>query len=190
MSLLLALQLESQSSDAEIIAIERHPSLLELLRRNLERNSFDDHVRVLEADIRTLEPQLAHRADIVVCNPPFYRKGEGRVSPNAEKRAAHQELHGGLDDFVKAAAFVLKPARGLAKFVLPPARLQDFMEAVRQTDLGLESLRFVHDRPQSPAYLFEAEARRQSQADLKILAPLVVFEDGSHTPCALARLNP
>ncbi len=47
-------------------------------------------------------------ADVVITNPPFYLLGSGRINPDSQDAAARHELLGTLQDFVSAAAYLLK----------------------------------------------------------------------------------
>ena len=96
-----------------------------------------------------------------------------RPSADEERACARYELHGGLSDFVDAAYAALE-ARGVFKVVLPPERFVEFSGLVSARGMGLERLRFVHDRDGVPAYLFEAWCRKGGRAELEVSPPLVV----------------
>lgn len=187
----VSLAIARQFSDAEILAVERQPSLGELLTENIALNGFEGRVTPILTDLRELRSthsKLAQRYDLVVSNPPFYRDGEGRQSAVIERREAHQELHGTLVDFLEVGRWLLKP-RGFYKLVLPPSRLSEVMAVCQTSDLGLRSLRFVHARSGQDAYLMEVVLRRDHKGIFVVHPPLVLHEADGFTPEVQKRLE-
>ncbi len=172
-SLCVARQLER----ARVVAVERQEALFELLVENIARNDLDDRVEPVRGDVRDHRELLApHSADLVVCNPPYFRQGERRPSANAQRAAARHELHGELDDFLDAARYVLKQ-RGRLKIILPPLRLADLIAGSTRGDLVFESMRFFHSRADTNAYLVESVLRRGGAPDLEIRPPLYIYRN-------------
>lgn len=166
-----------------VTALERQPSLLERLERNIARNAeVLGEVELVRADLREHRKVLTpHQADLVLCNPPYFPEGTRRVSDDAERADAHHERHGGLADFVAASCYVLKH-RGWLKLILPPWRLVSLMAAIAPRDLRLVSTRFVHAEPGRDAYLMEVVMRRGRAPDARVRPPLFVRgEDGFYT---------
>lgn len=174
---IVSLCIARQLDDAHVWAVERQDSLFELLQRNIAANDLSERVDAIHGDIRKFRELLeAHTADLVVCNPPYFRQGERRPSSNAERAAAHHELHGALVDFVDAARYVLRQ-RGRLKIILPPIRLADLIQAAEGTDLTFESMRFFHSRVDTDAYLVESVLRRGGAPDLKVRPPLYIYQN-------------
>ena len=175
----VALSVGAREPGWQIVALERHDGLLGLLRHNIESNGSEVQARA--GDVRERK-ELPHAvATLVLCNPPYYKADSYRLGEDVERAGARYELHGGLGDFVRAAAKLLMP-RGVLKMVLPPERLADAMREAAEIGMGVERLRFVHDREGQSAYLFELECRKGGRAALEVRAPLVVREaDGRYT---------
>ncbi len=166
-----------QYPGAQVLGVERQTSLFDLLHRNIELNDLDERVSAVQADVREYREHLEpHSAELVVCNPPYFRKGARRPSANAQRAAARHELHGGLADFVDAACYVLEQ-RGRLKIILPPIRLADLIAAADATDLAFESMRFFHSRADTDAYLVESVLRRGGAPDLKVRPPLYIYKN-------------
>lgn len=185
----VALTVAYQRPDVQVVAVERQPELAALLRRNIEENDLKN-VAVIEGDLRhrrdLFTPQTAA---LVLANPPYYARGARRPSANAQRAQAHHELHGTLEDFVRAAAYLLEH-KGWLQLIAPPVRHLDVIAAAGDTDLRLAELRHYHDRADRPAYLTEYRFRRPSAPDLKIRAPLTIRDaDGSYTAEVRRRLG-
>lgn len=172
----VALTIAHQHRSWQVIAVERQPSLVAILRKNVAENELDN-VRVIEGDLRDYRQLLSpHTADLVVTNPPYYPKGSRRPSTIEERAAAHHELHGELGDFVDAAAYVLHQ-RGWLQLIAPPIRLAHALDAASNTDLRPASLRFYHSRATDAAYLFEGRWRRGAAPDMTVRPPLVIYDE-------------
>jgi tRNA1Val (adenine37-N6)-methyltransferase len=175
----VALSIAARERDrgVELRAVERQETLVEMLRRNVVRNGLEESVEVVVGDLREHRDGLLapHSAELVVANPPFRPVGRGRISDDPVRAAAHVELFGTLGDFLSAAAYVLVP-RGWCKMIVPPRRLRDLFAARAETDLDVESLRFVHTRPGREAYLVEVVLRRGGTPEISVAAPLLVHQ--------------
>jgi tRNA1Val (adenine37-N6)-methyltransferase len=123
--------------------------------------------------VRKLAP--AESFDAVVTNPPFYPVGSGRINPLAQKAAARHEVHGALDDFIAASAYLLKRG-GRCLAVYSASRLADLLVGLRKKSLEPKTLQFVHARSDEPASMVLAEAVKGAGAEMKTEPPLVLYE--------------
>lgn len=190
----VALTIAHQHPRWKVLALERQESLLELLRTNIAENDLKN-LEVIAGDLREHRRLFqAHSADLVVANPPYFSPGARRPSANAERAAARHELFGGIEDFVAAAAYILKQ-RGWLQMIAPPLRLRDALQSADGTDLSLASLRFYHSHREDPAYLSELRWRRGGAADMVIRPPLFIYADNprqgekKYSPETTARLQ-
>ncbi len=74
----IAVALAVNLSETEIIAIDISPRALALARRNAERHTVADRIRLLEGDL--LEP-LDAPVDVIVANLPYVRGGDFEAAP-------------------------------------------------------------------------------------------------------------
>ncbi len=185
----VALTIAHTHPDWQVIALERQPSLLKLLRRNIEVNQLTN-VEVIAGDLRDHRDLLdPHSADLVLCNPPYFRPGDRRPSPKVERAAGRHELHGTLADFIAASAYVLDQ-RGWMQMLTPPLRLPDALAGAEPTDLSLQSLRFYHANASKNAYLVDYRFRRGGAPDMAIRPPLYIYrEQGVYTDEVARRIG-
>ena len=90
------------------IGTEIQPDLVELCRRNIERNTFASGLEVRQADIAHLPSELRESFDHALMNPPYHEEARHDASPNAIKRTANTEKTGGLSVWVAAASGALR----------------------------------------------------------------------------------
>lgn len=171
----VALSISARRVDLEVVAIERQEALFKLLKENIAHNEDKlGAIRALKTDLRDHRSLLrSHQADLVVCNPPYFTPNARRPSSNPERAAARHELHGTLHDFIAAGCYVLKH-KGWFKIILPPVRLLDLFDAIKDKDLGIVSMRFIHPAPSDSAYLTEVLMRRGRGNDFNVLTPLYI----------------
>ena len=160
---------------SKVFCVELQESLYALLLRNIARHDLLHQAIAIKADVKNLKALPAHTADLVICNPPFYKVGQGKKSPSIERRLAHHEIGTQLRHFIAAAQYTSKP-NGFFKLVLPPFRLEDVFEIVNDTDFGIQSLRFIHARADREAYLVEILMKRGSRSPLEVRPALVIHE--------------
>lgn len=106
--------------DAEVQLIERQAELAGLCSRNIVENGL--HLR---AELRMLDYRRLDRwrdevvgGTLLVANPPYYRPGYGRMSPNSCRAAARHELNGTLGELVVACRDAMSAATGWTALAL------------------------------------------------------------------------
>lgn len=175
----LALLLAAKEKYRRIFAVEVQEALLALARRNIEENGFSHTVVPLLADVRALSARdLGKELDVVVANPPYFKKGCGFSSPHAAKQAARHEEYGGITEFAAAAARCLKSG-GRFICVYRPDRLETLFAALRAARLAPKRMIFVHDSPEKPSSMVLTEAKLDAAEGLVLLPPLFLHESGA-----------
>jgi tRNA1(Val) A37 N6-methylase TrmN6 len=118
-------------------------------------------------------------ADVVATNPPFFQ-GEGRPSPDPGRRTAHTMAGGGLGDWLRAAADLLRP-RGRLAMIHRADNLQLCLDAMGG-HFGSVEIRPVYPKPDRPASRILVRAIKGGHAPLVLAPPLVLHgPDGAFT---------
>jgi tRNA1Val (adenine37-N6)-methyltransferase len=128
-------------SGRPVTLVERDAAAAALARLNA--GPFAD-ARVIEADVA----DVAVRADLIVCNPPYTEPSAGRRSPDPGRDAARR---GRLAPFLSAAARCLDGPDARALFIYPSEKLPELWSTARAAALSPASVRFVHPRREAPA---------------------------------------
>jgi tRNA1(Val) A37 N6-methylase TrmN6 len=166
------------SRPAQIHALDFQPEAVALMRLSIRENRLEDVIVPLCADIRELRSLPdAGAFDLVSCNPPYFARGSGAVSPRAEKAAARHELFCTLS---QAAAAARRLLRFGGRFALchRPERLPDVLEALRAADLEPKRLCLAYHRLESAPWLILAEGRRGGRPGLRIEPPIYMRDVG------------
>ncbi len=164
----------------KITALEIQPALADLARRNVAQNGLEAKIQIIEGDWREFRP--GRKFDLVLSNPPYIKKSSGYLSLTEEKSVAKHEIHGEIEDVMKATAELLR-SDGRASFVFPEKRRREFLVAASASGLVLRLVRAVLARESGPPNLFLAELGfSPGPGTAKILPPLVLFgEDGRYS---------
>ena len=177
----MPLLLARQGKGREFVGIELQPELAARAAASVRLNGLEERVRIVCGDLRALPAEFTGHFDVVVTNPPYRRTASGRVAPGAERAAARFELAGGMADFVRAAALLLKPG-GRCCVVHLAERLAELFDELRACRLEPKRLRLVHARVGTAAKLVLVEGRKAARPGLTVEAPLIVYGDGEGRP--------
>lgn len=163
-------------------AVEIQEDAIELLTRSIEYNAGQgieeaSCITPILGDIRRIRELLpAGKSDVVICNPPYKRRGSGIVNPDAGKKTARHEADCTLDDVCEAAGWLLRFG---GRFVMcqRPERLTDVLSALREHGLEPKRLRMVQGRAEKAPKLFLIEAKRGAKPGYMDVLPTLMIED-------------
>lgn len=167
----------AQSKAERIIGIERQPQMVARALRSVELNGLGDRITLLEGDLREIERMCpGGDADLVLANPPFRAPEKGRIAGNAERAAARHELAGGIEDFLRAAAYLLR-TDGRCCLILIPERSAEVLTLMTRLGLSPRRSRLVHHAPESPARMVLLEGVKGQNTERVVEAPLIIAGD-------------
>lgn len=177
----ICLLLAKLSQSARLTGIEINSELAERAQRNVLLNQLQERVEVLQGDVRNIRNLLpAQSFQVVLANPPYRQVGRGRVAPGDERAGGRHELAGGLDDFLRAACYLLGNG-GRFYLVYLAERLTDLLNGMRACYLEPKRLRFIQSRHGEDARMVMVEGRRGGKPGVRIEAPLVVYDGNTYS---------
>ena len=171
----VGLSLAVLHAGVEVVGVELQEAMVDRARRGVDLNGLGQRARMVAGDVRAPDKELASRRfDVAVCNPPYRPHGSGRVNPDAERLLARHEVEGGLPDFVRAGATLLRH-RGRMCLVYPAERVVELFAVMRGHGLEPRRARFVHSFGDAPATLVLAEGVKGARTGLTVAPPLVIY---------------
>lgn len=194
----VGLAIAARVPDADVTLVECEPEPAELARRNISRNSLDERVRVVVADVGgggalLHAPSADHglrpaQFDHVVSNPPFYATGDGTPPATRGKAASHQMSRDSLDGWVAFLATAAS-ASGTLTLIHRADALGHVLAAIGNRFGGIRILP-VHSHAGQPAGRILVSAIKGSRAPLVLLPGLVLHgPDGQYLPAIDAILR-
>lgn len=165
----------------KITAIEIQKEYAALTRRNIELNSLDDKVNVINSDIRGVRiSDIEREADAILSNPPYLNASSGRSNASYELSVARRELNGDICDFCRSASKLLKFG-GSISIVYRPDRLTDLICAMRNSGLEPKRMVTVYPNVKSRPCLVLIEGKKGAAPSIIESPPLIIYKDSSQT---------
>lgn len=156
-----------------IVEIQR--DLLELVYRNISLNGLEDRLEVIYERIENLRKLEQESFDFVVTNPPYRKKGTGRINPIAEKAIARHEILVTLEQIVEVSSHLLRD-NGQFFIVHLPSRCKELFSLLTKNWINPERVRFVHSRPHGEAILVLMGGIKGGRGKLRVMEPLYLSE--------------
>jgi tRNA1(Val) A37 N6-methylase TrmN6 len=188
----IGLALARRFPDVRADLVEIDEATAALARDNAATNGLTERVRIVVADVTSAPARRAAGlvdggADLVVTNPPFYRPGDTRVSPDPARARAHS-LAEGIDPlglWLKASLALLAPGGRFAMIHRPDALPAIY--AALAGRLGDVAVLPVYPREGADAIRVLVTGAKGSRAPARLRPALVLHEaDGRATPRAQA----
>lgn len=172
-----------------LLGVELQPQLAKIAQMNIQANDCGDVMSVLQADLRQLPPMIdSYSFDHVFFNPPFHRRDTERPPKDASRAMASHAEETALEDWVEAAANLLKP-RGRMTMVYRADRLMDLPPVLAGRFGGLTVFPLWPGRGKAAKRIL-AVAQKGSRGPLVLLPGLTLHqEDGRFTAEAEAVLR-
>ncbi len=178
----VSLIIEALYSPRSITGLEVQAEAADLARQSIRLNALEHKCSIICGDAKDAEHIFSPGSfSLVVCNPPYFEAGRGVSSDADTKRLARHESTAGIEDFIKASAYVLKKGGRLC-LVHRPERLADIMSAARQHGLEPKLMRMVVPHSGDAPNLVLLQLVKGGGKELKILPELAVrTKDGGYT---------
>jgi len=178
----LALLLSGLRPGSRFLGVEIQPALVDMARRTVAWQGLGDQVVITQGDVRQIEARVSVGTfDMVVTNPPYRRPASGMINPNGEKALARHEILGNLDDFLRAAAYALRPG-GRVYLVYPARRMATLLADMRQHRLEPKRCRLVHSFPEKRGEFILTEGVAGGGEEMTVLPPLYIYHpDGTYS---------
>ena len=171
---LLGLLLLQRQSTLHVTGIDIQPAAISLAKQAAMQNGLADSLTFQCMDLRQIRQFFPSGGfDLVICNPPYYSPGSGKVSQDAARCTARSETEATLSDICAAASYLL---RWGGKFCLvhKPERLADVVCTLRESGLELKRLQWIQNREGYSPSLFIAEGCRGGKSGLIVEPPLIL----------------
>lgn len=149
----------------------------DIIQRNAILNGLEERLTVQSTDVRELTTKKQY--DAVFTNPPYMKNTSGKRNISEAKNVARHEVFGGIDDFCKAAARLLKFG-GRFYAVYRPDRLADLIFAMKACGIEPKRLTFVHADVYSEPSMVLTEGRMGGGVGAKLTRPLIIYKDKEH----------
>jgi tRNA1(Val) A37 N6-methylase TrmN6 len=173
----------TKRTKGKITGVEIQDRIYDMAKRSILYNDLEDQIRIIHGDIKDMPKELGYgKFDIVTCNPPYFpTPNADEINKNEYLAIARHEIFCTLEDVIRVSSQLLRQG-GKAAFVHRPGRLLDIITLMRQYRLEPKRLQFVYPKLGKEANTILIEGIKDGNPDLKILPPLIVYnEDNEYT---------
>ena len=120
--------------------------------------------------------------DYVVCNPPYFKSGSGKVKALDAHALARMDGEATIEDISVAISYVLKSG-GKCAMVFRPERLITLITALGRVRLTPKRLRLVHQTTEKAPSAVLIECRKGGSSDGLVIEPPLIInnQDGTFT---------
>lgn len=157
-----------QSADRAVTvdAVEVYAPAAALAQKSVEENGLCDRITIYNDDWKTV-PLESGRYDRVVCNPPYFSAGSGKVSDHPARRLARHEDADTLPSVIATAARLLKVG-GHFCLCHRPERAVDVLVLLRQNGLEPKRIEWVRARADLPPFLMLCDAVKGGKPSVSV----------------------
>ncbi len=151
-----------------VVGVDIQPKAIELCRVAAAQNKRDE-VQFLQADWHQ-PSSIGDRSsfDRVICNPPYFPAGSGKLSDRPERHIARHEQADTLSSVVDAAAYLLRYG-GRFCMCHRPERLTDICCTLRAAGLEPKRVQLVQQDDVTPPFLVLVDATKGGKAGIQML---------------------
>ena len=172
----IAVLIAAKTNAEKIYALEKQEIMCDLARKNVVHNGLSGRIEVIEGDIANADKLLGKESvGVVVCNPPYFKKGSGAQREREEIAASRHETTCDLQGIIKSASAVLKWG-GALYMVHKVERMAEAIGYMQASSLAVKKITLVYPKKDKPADVFIAEAKKMG-GDGMTLDELVVYKD-------------
>ncbi|MFB6469310.1 tRNA1(Val) (adenine(37)-N6)-methyltransferase [Cytobacillus sp. Hz8] len=170
----------STRSKGNIIGVEIQERLYDMAIRSFEYNGLGQRLQMIHGDIKEIAQQVGYnKYDVVTCNPPYFpTPSEDEMNKNKHFAYARHEILCTLEDAIRVSSQVVKQG-GKVAFVHRSGRMMDIVTMMRQYRLEPKRIQFVYPKAGKEANTILVEAIKDGNPDLKILPPLIVYNENN-----------
>ncbi len=180
--------LSHKSSAKKIFGLEIQEDIHEMSERSVIINNLDGKVELKLGDLKNITDFFPKRTfSVVTANPPYMKSGSGISSSDYSKHISRHEVECTLEDVIKAAECMLNLG-GHFVMVHRPSRLTDILYLMRKYRIEPKRLRFVLPKANDEPSLVLIDGLLRGGEELKILPPLVLYNENGEETDELKRI--
>ena len=173
----------STKTKAKIYGFEIQKDIFELGKRSIIENKLDNQIELFNSNIKNvLEYLLPESAEVVTCNPPYFKfkKDQSLINEDYAKAVARHEIEMSLEDIMISAKYILKN-KGFLYRVHRCDRLEEIFQYLVKYNFSVKKLQFIYTNHDKEAIMVLIKATKNGKTgNLKVLPPINIMEYKSY----------
>lgn len=174
---IIPILLEAKTEGKHFTGLEIQEESADMARRSVALNRLLEKINIVTGDIKEASGIFgAASFDVVTSNPPYMNDNHGITNPELPKAIARHEILCTLEEVIREAARVLRPA-GRFYMVHRPFRLVEIINTLSAYKLEPKRMKFVHPFQDKEPNMVLIESIKGGGSMIKVEAPLVVYKE-------------
>ena len=154
----------AQHTNNQVIGIDINPSAIDLAKSNALLNTLDN----LEFLHTRLQDTHDDAFDVLVCNPPYFKKER---TMSIQQAHARFDLELTLEDLAIHSQRLLKD-KGRLVIIIPVERFHDWLILAHEHKLTVKRCQFIHHDQDHSANTVLVETVKNGKGTMKVEAPI------------------
>ena len=173
---IISILVAAKNNVSKVIGFEIQEEMAKMAQRSIEYNGMADIVEIKNMNfVGISKKEYKKMFDVVITNPPYKKVNTGIKSDSEKKLISRHEIKCTLEDVIYEASQILKDY-GVFYMVHRPDRLADIIELMRKNKIEPKEIQLVFPKETKEANLVLIKAVRLGKPYLKILEPLIVYD--------------
>ncbi len=157
----------------KISAVDIQQDAISLVKKAIEHNGVEDKITPFNCDLKTLPKELNGKFDLVTMNPPYKRKGSGKVTGVYGIDIARNEIECTLEDICNAAAKLLVP-NGRFCICQRPERFGEVIFEMKKAGIEPKQIRNVVNKAGDKPMLVLVSGIKGGNCSTEMLSDLIL----------------
>lgn len=133
-----------------VVGVEIQKDLADRAARGAKLNNLQTRVYIVQGDVTKADLYFRPGSfDLIVCNPPYYEPGRGRINPQHERAVCRHQLRMPISRLFAAAQVLLRD-HGSLDLIYPTDGMEGICHAVRGTGFQISRVLWIHPHQQAP----------------------------------------
>ena len=172
----VSLILADRGEEVTLTGIDVQEEAVDMAARSVAINALSHKLTLHRVDVRKIKDAFTQGSfDVVVANPPYRKINSGRINTDRQKAIARHEIAGTIEDFLRAAGYVLRPG-GRACFIYPATRMVELLCSMREALVEPKRLRMVYSNQDEAGQFVLVEGVKEGGEELAVMPPLFIYE--------------
>lgn len=174
---IIPILLEAKTEGRHFTGLEIQAESADMAVRSIAINKQEDKIDIVVGDIKEASLIFGLASfDVVTSNPPYMNNNHGIKNPGESKAIARHEILCSLEDVIREASRLLKPA-GRFYLVHKPHRLVEIINTLSTYKLEPKRMKLVQPYSAKEPNMVLMESVKGGRSSLKVEAPLVVYKE-------------
>ncbi len=175
---IISILLASQYQNVQIFGVEIQRGLADLAQDNVMENGLGDRVNILHGDIVNFSCEaLGGTLDMVVANPPYKKRGTGRISKDQSNALARHEISMNIR-ILCGKAGELTGQEGALALIFPADRFHELKMAMTEAGFCVDRIRCIYTGKGRNPKLVMVSGRKSMEKEPEILPPFYILDPG------------